>query len=67
MRWTTWALPIVLLAGCASPVAPESDACFVVSPLMFDTPATIDWLNRNDQSLLRAIVAHNETWDALDC
>jgi hypothetical protein len=34
---------------------------------MFDTPATIDWLNRNDQSLLRAIVAHNETWDALGC
>jgi hypothetical protein len=38
-----------------------------VSPLLFDRPATIDWLNRNDQGLLRAIVAHNEAWYALDC
>ena len=67
MRWMTLALPIALLAGCATKPTPVSDACLVVSPLLFDRPATIDWLNRNDQDLLRAIVAHNEAWDALDC
>lgn len=60
----TWGLLTVLLAGCAKPI-PTNNACDVLSPLLFDTKATIDWLNQNDQQLLRAVVAHNETYAAL--
>ena len=61
--WTTAALLIVPLAGCAKVGA--NSYCDIASPLYFESMKTAEWLMENDRKLLTDIVINNETHERL--
>lgn len=51
---------IALVSGCENP-----EYCDIAKPMFFGSDDTIEYLLREDQQLLRAIVTHNEVRSAL--
>ena len=59
---TTLSLVVALsLTGCVT----ATNYCDITSPILFGSEGSVDWINENDQPLLRDIVTHNEQWSAL--
>lgn len=59
MKWRLLTLMILggaLLSGCVA----GGDFCDIARPMYMQDMAVLDWLHANDDSLLRAIVSHNE-------
>lgn len=48
---------LALVSGCA---APGGDFCDVARPIYIGSDAVVDWLATNDETLLRAVLSHNE-------
>lgn len=48
---------LALVGGCA---APSGDFCDVARPIYIGSDAVVDWLATNDETLLRAVLSHNE-------
>lgn len=58
MKWTLIPISLtVLISGC---VKVSDSYCDVAFPIYFDTPEVVEWLSKNDPSLLKEIVIHNE-------
>ena len=55
-RFGLFALAVNLLYGCASP----TDECVWTDTLYYDSTDVVNWLSRNDPSLLADVTAHNE-------
>jgi uncharacterized protein YceK len=49
-----------LLSGCV-----KAEYCDIAKPMYFDSEATVDYLLREDQALLRSILTHNEVTETV--
>lgn len=56
-HWIVILSSLALVSGCA---APSGDFCDVARPIYIGSDAVVDWLATNDETLLRAVLSHNE-------
>ena len=63
-KFLTMTLPLALVAGCGTTISGDT-YCDLSSNIMFGEQSVIDDLAASDPQLLRQIVTHNETRQAI--
>jgi len=52
-----------LLSGCAT--ISNDSYCDISNPIYFSSENTVNYLEKNDVSVIRDVVIHNETWKSI--